>query len=650
MCGIFGYVVSQPSRISPDQLEYVLTNLFLLSESRGKEASGLAVRHPNGDLRVIKDAQPGSVLVRSDRYRALLEWASSACSDSRPLAVIGHTRLVTSGAAADNENNQPVSSGLITGTHNGVIANDAQLWNSHRELQKRANVDTEILFALIDLYLSDSGPDFQVALSNAFSEIEGSVSTAFYWNNYLTLATNTGSLYWVQSPAQDILVFASESHILRSLIDMPKARTALSGPTPAAIRQVLPRTGISVRLDKFSVAPLALSRGPSGRRGRFVPVHDRIAGFDRPASGDTWRTHLRRCSRCVLPETMPFIDFDDDGVCNYCRQYKYVPPRGLDALVEAVRPYRRKDGGPDVVVAFSGGRDSSFGLDLIRTDLELTPVAFTYDWGMVNDLARRNQARVCSELGVEHIVVSADIGRKRENIRKNIVAWLRKPDLGLVPLFMAGDKQFFFFAREVSRQTGAKAIFFCDNKLEKTDFKSGFCGVNSVGETGLAHGLSVGRRLRMASYYASAFLRNPAYLNSSLVDTLQATWSYYLMPFKFLSLFEYVPFIEDEVERRIIEKFNWELAEDTPTSWRIGDGTAPFYNFIYHTLAGFTESDTFRSNQIREGLLTRKAALEIVEIENLTRAESLRWYLDAVGLDYQEVIGRIESLPTLRPR
>jgi hypothetical protein len=650
MCGIFGYVVSRPSRISPDGLEHVLTNLFLLSESRGKEASGIAVRHPDGDLKVIKDAQPGSVLVRSERYRALLEWASSAGTVSRPLAVIGHTRLVTSGAAADNENNQPVNSGLITGIHNGVIANDAQLWNSHPQLQKKTDVDTEVLFALINHYLLDTRPDVQAALSRAFIEIEGSVSTAFYWRNYLTLATNTGSLYWVQSPAQDTLVFASESHILRRLLGMPKVRTALSGAAPAAIRQVLPGTGISVRLDEFCVAPVVLSRTPSGNRGRFVPVHDRIARFARPASEDTWRTHLRRCSRCVLPETMPFIEFDKDGVCNYCRRYKYVRPKGFDALVEAVRPYRRSDGGPEVVVAFSGGRDSSFGLDMIRTDLHLTPVAFTYDWGMVNDLARRNQARVCSQLGVEHIVVSADIVRKRENIRKNILAWLRKPDLGLVPLFMAGDKQFFYFAREVSRQTGAKAIFFCDNKLEKTDFKSGFCGVNSVGETGLAHGLSVGRRLRMASYYASAFLRNPAYLNRSLVDTLQATWSYYLMPFNFISLFEYVPFIEEEVERRIIEKFNWELAEDTPTSWRIGDGTAPFYNLIYYTLAGFSESDTFRSNQIREGLLTRKAALDIVEIENLTRVDSIRWYLDAVGLDYQAVVERIESLPTLCPK
>ena len=25
-----------------------------------------------------------------------------------------------------------------------------------------------------------------------------------------------------------------------------------------------------------------------------------------------------RCSKCILPDTIPHISFDDNGVCNYC--------------------------------------------------------------------------------------------------------------------------------------------------------------------------------------------------------------------------------------------------------------------------------------------------------------------------------------------
>lgn len=37
--------------------------------------------------------------------------------------------------------------------------------------------------------------------------------------------------------------------------------------------------------------------------------------------------------------------------------------------------------------------------------------------------------------------------------------------------------------------------------------------------------------------------------------------------------------------------------------------TAPFYSYIYHTIAGFFEFDTLRSNQIRAGHLDRATAL-----------------------------------------
>ena len=42
---------------------------------------------------------------------------------------------------------------------------------------------------------------------------------------------------------------------------------------------------------------------------------------------------------------------------------------------------------------------------------------------MVTDLARRNIARICGQLEVENIIVAADIQWKRDNIRKNILAW-----------------------------------------------------------------------------------------------------------------------------------------------------------------------------------------------------------------------------------
>ena len=49
-------------------------------------------------------------------------------------------------------------------------------------------------------------------------------------------------------------------------------------------------------------------------------------------------------------------------------------------------------------------------------------------------------------------------------------------------------------------------------------------------------------------------------------------------------------------------------------------------------MAGFSEHDTFRSNQIREGDITRKKALQIIEIENKPRAQNIKWFLQILNL------------------
>ena len=60
-------------------------------------------------------------------------------------------------------------------------------------------------------------------------------------------------------------------------------------------------------------------------------------------------------------------------------------------------------------------------------------------------------------------------------------------------------------------------------------------------------------------------------------------------------------------------------------------------------MAGFTEHDTFRSNQIREGQITRSEALNLIMEENKPRYQNIRWYLDAIGIDYSSTIDVINE-------
>ena len=72
-----------------------------------------------------------------------------------------------------------------------------------------------------------------------------------------------------------------------------------------------------------------------------------------------------------------------------------------------------------------------------------------------------------------------------------------------------------------------------------------------------------------------------------------------------------------------------------------------FYNYIYYTVAGFSEVDTFRSNQIRNGLIGREEALVLSEKENRPRYENISWYLQVIGTPYNYAIKTVNSIPKL---
>jgi hypothetical protein len=298
------------------------------------------------------------------------------------------------------------------------------------------------------------------------------------------------------------------------------------------------------------------------------------------------------------------------------------------------------------LIPFSGGRDSTYVLHVVKNILGLNPITLTYDWGMVTDLARRNIASICGKLGVENIIVAADIHWKRENIRKNIKAWLKKPDLGMIPLFMAGDKFFFYYADKIKKQTGTKLNIWGINDLENTDFKTGFAGIPPKFNKKTIYSLSAKNKLNLFKFVGKNLLLSPGYINQSVFDSLGSFGARYMIKKSdYYHLFDYMQWNEKEIEDIIIKEYNWETSIDSKSTWRIGDGTASFYNYIYTLVVGFSENDTFRSNQVREGMITRDEALALVYEENIPRYNSIKWYLEIVGLDFNKTIEIINKIP-----
>jgi hypothetical protein len=64
-------------------------------------------------------------------------------------------------------------------------------------------------------------------------------------------------------------------------------------------------------------------------------------------------------------------------------------------------------------------------------------------------------------------------------------------------------------------------------------------------------------------------------------------------------------------------------------------------------MAGITENDTFRSNQVRERDITREQALKLSARDNMPQFESIKWYLNTIGLDFRKTLQVINDAKKL---
>ena len=176
MCGIFGLVEHSDNKTAK-----LFRDLFLLSESRGKEAAGFALKQPSG-IRVFKTPFPASDLVKSEIYRSeVSHW------DSRQFIGMGHSRLVTNGYEQFDINNQPVVKNGMVVIHNGIIVNESSLWIKYSSHTRVSELDSELIPTILKDNI-DKGVDLGQAIGTLFKEISGMSNIAILSENNKRLA------------------------------------------------------------------------------------------------------------------------------------------------------------------------------------------------------------------------------------------------------------------------------------------------------------------------------------------------------------------------------------------------------------------------------------------------------------------------------
>jgi len=314
---------------------------------------------------------------------------------------------------------------------------------------------------------------------------------------------------------------------------------------------------------------------------------------------------MKRCTRCILPETFPGIRFDEEGVCQYCRRMPDAERRAAQKarlrtrFEELVRQVRTRPG-YHCLIGWSGGKDSTYILWLLRKQYDLRILAFTFDLGFVSPAAFKNMRVVAENLGVDHVIV-----KPRFDLLRNI--------------FLASMQPGMYPPRALERASGI-----CNSCMAMAKG----IGLRMALERGipiLAYGWSPGQ-IPLAS---AVFRTNPRMLRA-MIETAMAPleevggdqvavyfpeehhlenareFPYNVSPLAFLDY-------DEATALRCIEAMGWVRPQDTdPNSTNCLLNS--FANKVHLEQMGYHPYVMELAGLVREGYMSREEALERLDV------------------------------------
>ena len=141
---------------------------------------------------------------------------------------------------------------------------------------------------------------------------------------------------------------------------------------------------------------------------------------------------FQRCSRCVMDTSDSKISFDENGVCDHCRNfdinikpYWNAKEDRLDELMKIAEEIKKAGRGRDYdcILGLSGGADSSYLAYIAKEVMGLRPLAYVVDTGWNLNVAVEN---------IEKIVKGLDL-----DMYTDVINWKEMSDFQLA-MFKSG--------------------------------------------------------------------------------------------------------------------------------------------------------------------------------------------------------------------
>lgn len=123
---------------------------------------------------------------------------------------------------------------------------------------------------------------------------------------------------------------------------------------------------------------------------------------------------MKYCKKCFMPDTRPGSIFNDEGVCQACRNYEKRETTDWkerkEELVRLCDKHRRQDDYYDCVIPVSGGKDSHFLVYVMKEQMGMNPLLITVgDPFTKTEAGSSNFRNLGDTFGCDHILFNLSI-------------------------------------------------------------------------------------------------------------------------------------------------------------------------------------------------------------------------------------------------
>lgn len=308
----------------------------------------------------------------------------------------------------------------------------------------------------------------------------------------------------------------------------------------------------------------------------------------------------------------PSINFDETGLCDYCQNYKLNIITVWDnkilkenEILKLSDKIKKNAAGKefDCIIGLSGGLDSSYVAYVAKEIMGLRPLLLHVDAGWNTEQAVSNIEKIVNGLNLDLYTEVID-WEKMKNVQ---VAFLKSqiPDQDL-PQDAAFFSSLYKFARKYKIKTIITGANFSTECCREPEEWGGYPGID----------------IKLFNDILSKH-GNKKIGTFPLVDILKyKIWDRYIHKMEVVKPLNLVPYIKEDAEKLLFEKFGWESYQHKHHESRF---TRFYEDYWLPKKFGYEKRRAHFSSLIMTGQMTREEALERISKpemdENFLRQE-----------------------------